>query len=658
MQSLNCSSISSTDTGSTPSNGVGSVVSESPASETAIPSVHPPSSGSHPDWDPYRGVVLVLLVAAIIGLAGAFKAGLQLGNPVLMDTAVMLGLSAGILIGVARVQVARMRPPKKAPIQEPTILPTPEPQPEVPASAEPVAAYSRVRVRTIAIVRDFRAKLQRWPWYRKAEQIGFLRLGIAAAGVLAIWCVMRLDLYLPVPTPKWAVIVAGLCLVAAGLAATTAHYLASIDPAHFPEGPALRKGSRTIAWLLLVTAVSVGIAWRGLPVTPNWAAPEITLRILHFAVVALNAAICFQLVMLKRIEDEAPQRFPLDIGVLAILGSRNNILASVLESAERQLGIDLRSTWALTVARQSLEPLALGLLLAGWLSTSLTVVGTQDQGLVERLGVPVGGDPLEPGLHIHLPWPIDRVYRIPVKRVQSLTVGHEGQEEGGPENVLWARQHAVNEYTLLLGNGRDLITVDAAVAYRITDARAWRYHTQNPADALKAVAYRAVMRNTVNRTLTEALSENVAALTSRMRTMVQQDADAMRLGVQVEAFTVGGMHPPTIVAPAYQAVVSAELGKVTAIVNAQVFRNRTVPAAESSVIKGANAARSEGAEALAKAAGQAWAFRTLESRYQASPEEYRFRRRLETLERNLADRRYAVVDFRFLRDGGELWLTQ
>ncbi len=48
-----------------------------------------------------------------------------------------------------------------------------------------------------------------------------------------------------------------------------------------------------------------------------------------------------------------------------------------------------------------------------------------------------------------------------------VSVGHEGQEEGGPENVLWAVEHAANEYTLLLGNGRDLITVDAAVQFRI-----------------------------------------------------------------------------------------------------------------------------------------------------------------------------------------------
>ena len=60
-----------------------------------------------------------------------------------------------------------------------------------------------------------------------------------------------------------------------------------------------------------------------------------------------------------------------------------------------------------------------------------------------------------------------------MSRVQAITVGHEGGEEtAGPEDVLWAVEHAANEYTLLLGNGRDLITVDAAVQFRIRDAHA------------------------------------------------------------------------------------------------------------------------------------------------------------------------------------------
>jgi regulator of protease activity HflC (stomatin/prohibitin superfamily) len=118
--------------------------------------------------------------------------------------------------------------------------------------------------------------------------------------------------------------------------------------------------------------------------------------------------------------------------------------------------------------------------------------------------------------------------------------------------------------------------------------------------------------------------------------MVQQEANALGLGVEIVGFTVGGMHPPVMVAGDYEAVVSAELGKVTAAVNAQLFRNQTLPEAEASVLTTENTARAEGAQALALSAGQAWSFRTLESQYHAAPGEYFFRRRLETLEKNLA----------------------
>jgi membrane protease subunit HflK len=174
---------------------------------------------------------------------------------------------------------------------------------------------------------------------------------------------------------------------------------------------------------------------------------------------------------------------------------------------------------------------------------------------------------------------------------------------------------------------------------------------------LKAAAYKAVMRNTVNRTLSEALSENVVALTKQMRSEVQSDADALGLGVEVLGFTVGGMHPPVAVATDYQAVVSAELGKVTAVVNAQAFRNQTVPRAEAYVVEAENSAHAQGAQELGAAAGEAWAFRTVESQYRAAPQEYLFRRRLETLEKGLAQRTYTIVDSRFQRDGGELWIV-
>jgi membrane protease subunit HflK len=245
--------------------------------------------------------------------------------------------------------------------------------------------------------------------------------------------------------------------------------------------------------------------------------------------------------------------------------------------------------------------------------------------------------------------------------VRTIPVGHAGAEEeqggGGPENVLWAVQHEANEFTLLLGDGRDLITIDAAVHYRIVDPGAWRYHTTNPEGALAALAYRAVMRNTVNKTLSDALSENVVVLTGTMREMVQEEADAIALGVEIVDFTVRAMHPPVAVARSYQAVVSAQIGRVTSVVNAQVFQNRTVPSAQTDVLTGTSSARGDAAVELARAAGEAWSFRTLEAEYRASPANFLFRRRLEALERDLGNRQFTILDARFQRDGGEVWVT-
>jgi len=603
---------------------------------------HPVEPASPLTRDPYRGVVIVLFVLAAFGTVGAAAGGIILPNPLLLDAAVTLALSAGILVGVALAQTARAEQRDDA-ASAPTAV---EPQdPSTDVNPTTAAHPTEVLGWLAGWYRDLKQRPTLAPKY--AEGARRVRWCTAAVGVVALTIVLPLDLSAPTPAPLMGALAAAVCLGAAGLAFTAAHYLANVDAAVFPEAPGLCRGARVVAWILIAAAVSIGL---------DLARQQTGVGILHLAVAAVNAALCLGLVAVTSGEDNGVATFPLDIGVLSLLGSRTNIVASILDAAQRQLGIDLRSTWALTVVRRSVEPLAIGLCLLGWLSTSLTVVRTDEQGLVERLGIPVGGEPLMPGLHLHWPWPVDRVFRIPVQHVQTLTVGHEGQEEGGPENVLWAREHAANEYTLLLGNGRDLITIDAAVQFRIADARAWHYHTQNPADALRAIAYRAVMRSTVNRTLAEALSENLTTLTAQMRTMVQQDADALGLGVDVVAFTVGGMHPPVAVASDYQAVVSAEVGKVTATVDAQAFRNRTVPGTEAAVVASENKARAEGAEALARAAGGAWSFRTLESQYLAAPEEYRFRRRLEALEQGLAGRRFTVVDGRIERDGGELWL--
>lgn len=503
-------------------------------------------------------------------------------------------------------------------------------------------------------------------------------LAVGGAGVFFVLvCVVGVSPDVAHPPSLWVLLLALLCCGVATLSSlVAARYFNQVDVAEMPEAQMLVRGARVAGWAFVTIAFGAGAAKAGIP--------SATI-IAHVLVLVGVAAISIDLIRasLEHAGDAAPITAP-QLYVLELLGSRANIVASFLDGVERKLGIDLRSTWALAYARRLILPMTIALAIVGWLSTSISVIGRDEQALLERLGVPVGGPPLGPGLHVHLPWPFDRVLRTSIQQVRAVAIGHEeegrsgGKETGGgeahdeasdhgdgggsaqsaPENVLWARAHAENEYTLLIGDGHDLLTVDASLQFRIVDARGWTYRIRNPTDALRASAYRAVMRATANRTLEAALSENVVALADQVKKQVQADADALGVGVEIVGFTIGGMHPPVAVAADYQAVVSAELNRTTAIVNAQAVRNAMIPEAEAAMQTAVATERADSLRARAQAAASAWSFRALEAQYRAEPSEYRFRRRLETLEQGLAGRHFTIVDMRLLRDGGGLWLTR
>src|ERR1700693_3611983 len=196
--------------------------------------------------DPYRGVVIVLLAAAALGSAGAFAGGFQLADPVLLAVAVTLGLSAGGLAGVATAQVMRPRPPQRAEVsmafvlEEPPAAETPEAEGAEDAATEMRVAV-KLRSRLTAVSRRMAL------WYGGRGSLGKIRLGTAVVGALAICFLLLIDTSGFPPYPLPAAIAAALCLIAAGIAATAVRSLGEIEPAQFPESPALRRGARALA---------------------------------------------------------------------------------------------------------------------------------------------------------------------------------------------------------------------------------------------------------------------------------------------------------------------------------------------------------------------------------------------------------------------------
>lgn len=355
-----------------------------------------------PDQDQrnaYRGVLLVLAGGALLGLLAGGAAGFALDSPVLLDLTLALGIAAGMLIAVVLE-----RPEKLAAIHPEAAATAANEGPATASSTREDADAARgereaAEAESPSIAKTRRRGLPARSFEPPGEIRGLLATiactgGLAAAAML-FWGMPSIPL-----AGAAAALAAGLCLAAAGLVAVAAQYFADRPAVGTPAlaaAPDLAGGARVLAWLAVVAAASMAAAWQG---------HGALVRAAHLLLLAVIAAFCFGLLAATlRQPAGGRQLFPLDLPLLSLLGSRANPWASLLDALHRQLGIDLRSSWALEVVRRGTEPLILALCVLGWLSTSLTVVRVTEEALVERLGAPLAGEPLQPGLHLHWPWP-------------------------------------------------------------------------------------------------------------------------------------------------------------------------------------------------------------------------------------------------------------
>lgn len=342
-----------------------------------------------------------------------------------------------------------------------------------------------------------------------------------------------------------------------------------------------------------------------------------------------------------------------DLMSLRLLCSSFNPSASLFGVMAETFGIDLRGAWALTFMRRSMAPIGGGLILVGWASTSFVMVEASDVGLVERFGR-LDRAPLRPGLHMVLPWPMHEVTQVPVHRVQTIPIGFTGAREDA--SMLWTVSHADEEYKLLLGDGRDLVTINASLHYRISDPFAYVYSEQQPDETLAILADRVLMQRTVGRSLDGVLSENLASLGAELEQAIQDASDARALGFEIVDLTITGLHPPVSVAADYQAVVAARVDQTTRLLEAEAYRVRERPRAEGEVARIIGEAKAHEVTRLATARGEAMAFDSLRAAFLASPEVFGFVRYLKAVEEQLAGKAFHVLDHTIEEAGGAVYL--
>ena len=205
-----------------------------------------------------------------------------------------------------------------------------------------------------------------------------------------------------------------------------------------------------------------------------------------------------------------------------------------------------------------------------------TLVRPEEVAVILRWGRLVGNTPAlqinGPGLLFAFPRPIDRVVRVPVKRVWELPVttladgGWSGQTTLDPLRVGYA-----------LTGDRNIVHVTMVARYRVQDPAAWAFYGPKAEDVLRTEVTAAMVRSLGEMGVDQVLAAGRKTLVATATRRAQAGLDAAHSGLELTSLELTRLTPPAALMIDFDAVQSAFIGAETRKKEAQGFAQGAIP---------------------------------------------------------------------------------
>ena len=280
--------------------------------------------------------------------------------------------------------------------------------------------------------------------------------------------------------------------------------------------------------------------------------------------------------------------------------------------------------------------LVLGLVLFAWLNSGVFKVQPDEQGVVLRFGRYV--ETVEPGLHYHLPFPIESVLLPKTTQVNQLHIGVARAATSGTANV-----DESHDSQMLTGD-ENIVEAECTVFWKIRDPRDFLFKLRDPEASVRITAESA-LREIIGRTpIQSAMSDKRQQITDQTRGLMQTLLDSENAGVLVLQVQLQRVDPPAAVIDAFNDVQRARADQERARNDAESYANDVLPRARGEASKITQDAEAYKLQALRLAEGDAKGFLSVYNSYQKSKSVTAWRLYLESIDEVLKKSAKVIID--------------
>ena len=243
--------------------------------------------------------------------------------------------------------------------------------------------------------------------------------------------------------------------------------------------------------------------------------------------------------------------------------------------------------------------------------STLYAVRPDEVGVILRFGKYVRTT--QPGLHVKLPFSIEKLYRVKVKHIFKEEFGFRTLAPG--VRTQYAEKKFLDESLMLTGD-LNAAEVEWIVQYKVKDARAYLFNVRNVRNTIRNVSEAAMRQVVGDRSISDVLTVGRVEIGNEVERIMQSLLDKYKVGVKIVTVKLQGVDPPDPVKPAFNEVNEARQEMERMINQAWAEYNKVIPRAKGEAEKTIRAAEGYAINRVNRAKGDANRFIALWQEYQ------------------------------------------
>jgi membrane protease subunit HflK len=268
----------------------------------------------------------------------------------------------------------------------------------------------------------------------------------------------------------------------------------------------------------------------------------------------------------------------------------------------------------------------LALLIVGAaIATSVYTIPAESIGVILRFGKAI--KEVTPGIHLKLPYGVDQVIPVPVKRQLKQEFGFSTPGATNPA------QHALDpeRETLMVTGDLNSALVQWIIQYRIVRPTEYLFNVRHAGETLRDVS-ESVMREVVgDRTVDEVITIGRQEIEAESLRKMQIVVNKYALGLQIDQVQLKDVNPPQPVQASFDEVNKAQQEREKLINLANGEYNKAVPRARGLADRAIREAEGYRTRRINEAEGDAALFHALLAEYVKAPKVTKQRLYLETM---------------------------